>query len=279
MKNKTKLKYTTNEILYKKNINLREKKMIIYLAEDKNKKSYIGKTEQKFKNRIKEHIRHDRTLFEKEINTQGIENFKWMILDYGKTKKDLYEKEIKYIAEFNTKVPYGYNMTAGGSGTKDYIYSDEGKELQSKIKTKFYKDPKNRAKVKKGVLVANAVNPSLGVAHSMKMKTLFDKTTIAGKKRRENAAQKQSDYINRDENNLVEHIIARGGRPFFVLKNSKVVGAFLGLSTCARKLGLNSSHIHSILNGKRKTTKGYTFRYMLSGRMLKEVEKEFPLNK
>lgn len=36
---------------------------------------------------------------------------------------------------------------------------------------------------------------------------------------------------------------------------------FYGASECARQLGLNPSHVSEVITGKRKQTKGFTFKY------------------
>ena len=265
------MKKTQDILLKKQNNSLRKQKSIVYLASDPNGKKYVGITEQTFQVRIKEHIRHHRTAFEKAIDEIGQDNFEWMILEKNLSREELIKKEKYYIKEYKTKIPHGYNMTSGGKGTQDFKYSEESKELQSKIKTEHYKNPKNRAKVSKGVHLAHALDPGLSKNHSKLMKQRFDKTTKEGKKRRLDAAKKQSDYIKADEENHVKHIIAHGGKPFFVIKEDKVVGVFLGQSECARRLDLNVSHINRVLKGERKTHKGYTFKYIGVGRMLDEV--------
>lgn len=40
---------------------------------------------------------------------------------------------------------------------------------------------------------------------------------------------------------------------------------FYGAAECAKSLGLNASHITSVLKGRRKQTGGYTFKYIKEG--------------
>jgi group I intron endonuclease len=264
--------YKADKIFYDKHINLRDKQSLIYLAEDSDGKRYVGQTIQSFQERIKEHIRHHDTDFEKAIDELGIDAFTWEILDFGETKHELNEKEIKYIKELGTLHPNGYNLTSGGKGTKDYQLSDEQKKTLSDVQIKRMSNPKNRKKVSRGVALSHAVDTTIAAKHSELMKKRFDEDSEEGKERRKLASKKQSEFITKDEDNLVEHITARGGRAFFVLKDGEVVGAYLGLATCAKRLGLSSGHIHAVLNGKRKSHKGYTFEYIKSGRMLIDIE-------
>lgn len=44
----------------------------------------------------------------------GIENFSIEQIDTANSPEELGEKERAYIAHFNTRVPNGYNLTAGG---------------------------------------------------------------------------------------------------------------------------------------------------------------------
>lgn len=59
-----------------------------------------------------------KTIFHKALKIYGVENFKYTIIDTCETKEQANELEIKYIKEFNSLMPNGYNMTKGGQRTK-----------------------------------------------------------------------------------------------------------------------------------------------------------------
>ena len=53
----------------------------------------------------------------------GVENFSREILEWCKSKEELNQREIYWIAELNSQDPnIGYNITAGGEGGNTYQY-------------------------------------------------------------------------------------------------------------------------------------------------------------
>lgn len=83
-----------------------------------NGKIYIGKTSQ-FKERKWQHERcyeKEDCRFHRAIKYYGKEKFNWEIIDEANSLEEAYELEKKYIKEFNSYHPNGYNMTKGGAG-------------------------------------------------------------------------------------------------------------------------------------------------------------------
>lgn len=83
-----------------------------------NGKVYIGKTSN-FNKRKLEHIncyKKEDCLFHRAINKHGVENFKWEIIDSTIGIENSNKLEKKYIKEYNSYKPNGYNMTKGGDG-------------------------------------------------------------------------------------------------------------------------------------------------------------------
>lgn len=91
----------------------------IYKATDlTNDKLYIGKTSD-FKARKWQHERcyeKEDCLFHRAIKSHGKENFIWEIIDQANGLDEAYELEKKYIKQYNSYRPNGYNMTLGGTG-------------------------------------------------------------------------------------------------------------------------------------------------------------------
>lgn len=83
-----------------------------------NDKIYIGKTSN-FRKRKWQHERcleKEDCLFHRAIKSHGKENFIWEIIDSTEGIENAYELEKKYIKEYNSYKPNGYNMTKGGAG-------------------------------------------------------------------------------------------------------------------------------------------------------------------
>ena len=95
---------------------------IIYLVTNKiNNKKYVGLTIQTLKRRWKYHIEQaNRNNIKSEkslhnaIRKYGEDIFQIQKIDFGTTKRDLENKERKWIKKLNTLIPNGYNISAGG---------------------------------------------------------------------------------------------------------------------------------------------------------------------
>ncbi len=91
--------------------------MTIYLIINKiNNKQYIGQTKQSLKARFTQHCNPKiKTLIALAIHKYGKENFSIQPLAENiKTLEELNELETRYIKEFGTLSPRGYNIEAGG---------------------------------------------------------------------------------------------------------------------------------------------------------------------
>jgi|GEM_PF-970481 len=105
-----------------------------------NNKIYIGQTVD-LKARWLKHVASSRTkdkkqsfYLQKSINKYGKENFKHEIIDQCQTLKEADDKEIYWIAYFdstNTKI--GMNLTKGGGGNLGYKMPEHQKEILRKI--------------------------------------------------------------------------------------------------------------------------------------------------
>ena len=80
-------------------------------------KSYIGKTTN-FKRRKYTHIHGNgnRSLFHDAIVKYGSDEIKWEILDEADSFEIAKELEQRYIKQFNSLAPNGYNVAVGGQG-------------------------------------------------------------------------------------------------------------------------------------------------------------------
>ena len=89
--------------------------MFIYKITDiKREKSYIGKTVREPKVRFQEHLNNHylfKRIYQKDNTRLTLE-----VIDKCNSEKELNELEKKYIKEFNTLAPNGFNLTVGGTG-------------------------------------------------------------------------------------------------------------------------------------------------------------------
>lgn len=115
---------------------------IIYKAEFKNGKIYIGKTTRLLKNRKRQHLTtlyKERVAFHNAIIKYGENSVKWSVIDIANNIDELNEKEAYWISHYNSyihaKNSNGYNMTLGGEGEIGYRHTEEAKQKISKAHT------------------------------------------------------------------------------------------------------------------------------------------------
>lgn len=104
----------------------------IYLVQNLlNKKCYVGITKNSIKSRLKQHTDRGFHLHD-AIRKHHFTNFSIREVDVASSLDEANELEKYYIMLYNTKVPFGYNLTEGGGGTPGYSCSEEEKKLRSK---------------------------------------------------------------------------------------------------------------------------------------------------
>lgn len=108
-------------------------------------KNYIGKTKKDLHERLHEHYKSSKrndtnSLLHKAIRKYGIDNFEIQLI-VKIINEDANLNEIKYIKEYKSFSPYGYNLTKGGDGG---LWTRERKESFSKYQKKFGNNPEER---------------------------------------------------------------------------------------------------------------------------------------
>ncbi len=107
---------------------LPDKAACVYSVTNKvNGKMYIGVTVN-FERRKRSHLKHNirtRSMLKNAIAKHGEENFVFEILCVG-TKDYCYLAEPRFISEYNTRTPHGYNICSGGRGSKGLTGENNG---------------------------------------------------------------------------------------------------------------------------------------------------------
>lgn len=123
-----------------------------------NGKIYVGQTIQKLAKRISQHKSIKKKLgIDAAIAKYGWDNFTAEIIEECPVEM-LNEREIFWIAELNTKVPNGYNLTDGGYGHRGYKPTPEAcANLSKALKGRKFSEEhkKNISKAKKGTTPHN----------------------------------------------------------------------------------------------------------------------------
>ena len=105
-------------------------KGVMYKLDFPNGKSYIGVTSGTAARRFNKHCydaKKEGFAVSRAINKYGKDNIKVNTLVYG-SMYYLFDLEVKAIKSFNTRAPFGYNITDGGEGAMGRIVSDSTKE-------------------------------------------------------------------------------------------------------------------------------------------------------
>lgn len=106
-----------------------------------NNKKYVGITKFSIEKRFIEHTKRGFILTE-SIKKYGKENFSIIELDECFDEQTAFILEKKYISDYNTKVPNGYNLTDGGDGIIGWTITEEQRILRSKQAKQLHKDKK-----------------------------------------------------------------------------------------------------------------------------------------
>lgn len=132
---------------------------VIYCITNKiNGKKYIGQTTN-IKDRLTSHFirknKNSKTQINKAIKKYGKENFDFEIVAKAYDGQELLDLEIKYIKEYNTLQPIGYNIQNGG-----IISYSKTKEAREKLSKSIIGKKHGRAPAKHTIEALIAYNKS-----------------------------------------------------------------------------------------------------------------------
>lgn len=225
-----------------------------------NNKKYVGITFD-MQRRYKQHktARNRCPVFSNAIKKYGFETFDFTVLKENLTQEDAKSLEKKFIEEFNSIVPNGYNRTKGGDSSVKHT-----KETIEKIieKNRIYR--------------MNNPHPMKGKKHSEETKQLIRESSLKRTNRPSGRNHwnygKTASNITREKMKVKNSL---GNNPFakkIIDLNTNIIYSCINEA----KLVYNISHstISMICSGKRNSNK-YKFKY------LKDYEKErcFSLNR
>jgi len=128
--------------------------MFVYLITNTvNGKKYVGKTVNSVEQRWRQHVNLAKNSGEyllcKALRKYGPENFTVEPIARFDSEETLSVAENLFIAELDTRLPNGYNMTDGGEGVSGLVMPEEAraKMRAAKLGTKRIFTPEHRAKL------------------------------------------------------------------------------------------------------------------------------------
>lgn len=114
----------------------------IYLITNlENKKKYVGITKFSITERFYQHSKRGFLLTE-AIKKYGEDKFFIELIEEVDSAGRAYELEQYYIKEYNTKVPYGYNLTDGGDGIFGWEVTEQYRQECSERVKQLHKEKK-----------------------------------------------------------------------------------------------------------------------------------------
>lgn len=236
---------------------------LIYKIIFPNGRIYIGQTTCSLKCRKQQHLyeanrpsgeRYSYKLY-RAIRKYS-DQLRWEVLYDNIPEDQLNIAEICAIYTFDSYYN-GYNSTLGGDGNRGYVPSQEtrnklsiinqGKRLSAETKKKISESGKGKhiisAEARKKLNIGK-----IGLHHSEEHKKNISRS-LKG--------------ICRSYATKVKSSIAKGGRLFGVYKKDtgEIVGNWISQSLCAKELNLTPQLIGQCLLGRRKSHRGYIFKY------------------
>jgi len=85
------------------------------------------------------YIGSGRPYFKNAVKKYGKENFFKEILEWFETREEAFEAQEKYIKQYNTLIPYGYNVSPKGGYGKNNSQLNENSKNKIRIKKKGQK--------------------------------------------------------------------------------------------------------------------------------------------
>jgi group I intron endonuclease len=212
-------------------------KIIVYKAVDPHGKHYIGFTTKPLEKRKAKH-QHESTygchyLFHRALIEFGFDQFKWEVIATTNNFNTARELEKRYIKEYNSFMPNGYNQTLGGGGSSGRPNSPETRAKISIRMKAMWSTPEGRLK------------NSLAQLNRKPMTDEARENYRLGQLKRDPSTRPTSEKLRENQKRCI-------------IKCSNGV-IYPSISEAARQLNVWNSHIILVLKGKRKHTGGYTF--------------------
>ena len=199
----------------------------------------------------------------------GLDAFDFEILkECDDDELDYWEKY--YIKELNTKAPYGYNLTDGGEGMTGYTHSEETRKKISKAKKGKKQSEvtkKKRSEALKGIKSSEETKKKMSEAQKGEKNNMYGKhhTDEAKKKMSEKQkgrklSEETKDKISKKKKGIPNIKLSK---PVLQIdKNTnKVIAEFPSMAEVERQLGFSQGNISNCCLGKRKTYKGFIWKY------------------
>lgn len=230
---------------------------------------YIGQTSKEYisarwadhKNSAKNH-RGNMILYD-AIREYGVENFIFEVVLEDVPLSKLWDKEIEYIAKYNTLYPNGYNSTKGGGGTLGFEPWDKGIKRSAEDISKIKRSYTEERKLYMSSIMQGENNPMYGRTGALNPfygKGLCGETNgFYGKHHTDETKKKLSDLKDKQKKKVIM-IDKDTQESIKVFESLSSASAFLRENTKFTKA--DDSAIGKCARNKSKIAYGYKWQFV-----------------
>lgn len=224
--------------------------MIIYkITNIINSKSYVGQTVYGLDRRWNQHNSKSSgcRALASAIRKHGKENFTIEIVAVCNSLSELNKQETKFIKEFNTLSPNGYNLTTGGEGK---VLSEESKARISEA---------NQGRKHSEDFRQSRRKNQTGKSHSEETKEKMSKVSTGKPKSDEHrfniSKSKTGTKLSSEHKNSIKQTLQ------IPIKCDQTGQVFASSADAAKELRIGKSTIIKILKKRKQSFKGLSFSY------------------
>jgi group I intron endonuclease len=243
------------------------------------KKWYIGCTKN-YKKRWSDHIATlERAggcpVLKASILKHGLENFKFeiMIICFD---EDMEFYEPAYIKKYDTMIPNGYNISAGGKATygfKGKSHSDETKKKFSEYNKKRFEDPKEREKHRQQLIITyknGGDELKKKISEAVRASPVFqlakENKLVGSQKPTEEIKKRISDSVKKLWQTKAYVDKQKAGKPVAkaVIQydlDGNIIAEYNSVKEAERQTKISNKSIYNCTCGKGKQACGYIFKY------------------
>lgn len=231
-----------------------------------NNKSYIGVTsEMVAQSRWKGHIRAINRgkgcpALGAAIKKHGIKVFTFAILIIC-FDSDIYKFEPEYIKKYNTLVPNGYNISAGGRGSKGFTgktHTAEARAVIGKKSAERFADPEERKAASER---AKASSDSAKISEAVRSS---EKWQAAVREKRVGTNPKTTGHTKKISDSMKEYYTAHAHvscKAVAQYEKGKLVGTYISITEAAKETGASQTTIRRCLADPSRQAGGYHWKY------------------
>lgn len=222
--------------------------MIIYkITNIKNGRVYVGQTVGSLGKRWNEHSTSMKNSpLYNAFRKYGKENFKIETICSALSPEHLNSLEQHFIKYFNSFHPDGYNLTSGGDSA--YTRSEHSRDKQRSAMLGHTVSVETRAKISKTLTGRPGIRK--GAVLSAETRQKISEIQIGRKASEETKAKMKASKLGGK---------AYNSKPVMCIETGIVYGS---TGEAARALNLQQTSISAICLGKRKSTGGFTFKFI-----------------